>query len=201
MSIPMQLVSVNVGGPRQVLWKGRSVTTGIFKEPVTGPIMLRTFNLDGDQQADLSVHGGVNKAVYAYPVEHYDYWRNEFPDMPLDWRMFGENFTVQGFQEGKVNIGDQFRIGQAVVMVTEPRTPCYKLAVRLGREDIVKRFLTSRRTGFYLRVLQEGVVEALSDAWRNYFRRRIGMLAPELRQASYLRESSTNALIAPAGRG
>jgi MOSC domain-containing protein YiiM len=126
MSRPMQLVSVNVGMPHQVLWKGRSVTTGIVKEPVKGPIMLRTLNLDGDRQADLSVHGGINKAVYAYPVEHYDYWQREFPDMPLAWGVFGENFTAQGLQEDKVNIGDRFRIGAAVVMVTEPRTPCYK---------------------------------------------------------------------------
>jgi MOSC domain-containing protein YiiM len=155
----MQLVSVNVGQPRQVLWKNRTVTTGIFKEPVSDAVILRTLNLDGDKQADLSVHGGVNKAVYAYPVEHYDYWRGEFPDMQLDWGMFGENFTVQGFQEDGVNIGDRFRIGGAVVMVTEPRTPCYKLAVKFGRDDIVKRFLASCRTGFYLKVLQEGMVE------------------------------------------
>jgi MOSC domain-containing protein YiiM len=160
MLMPRQLVSVNVGMPRQVPWKHRTVTTGIFKEPVSGPVMLRTLNLEGDRQADLSVHGGADKAVYAYPVEHYDYWRGEFPDMQLNWGMFGENFTVRGLLEEEVNIGDRFRIGDAVVMVTEPRLPCFKLAVKFGRDDIVKRFLASRRTGFYLRVLQEGSVRA-----------------------------------------
>jgi MOSC domain-containing protein YiiM len=160
MPMSMQLISVNVGMPRQVPWKRRTITTGIFKEPVSGPVMLRTLNLEGDKQADLSVHGGADKAVYAYPVEHYEYWRGEFPDMQLNWGMFGENFTVQGLREEEVNIGDRFRIGDDVVMVSEPRLPCFKLAVKFGRDDIVKRFLASRRTGFYLRVIQEGLVKA-----------------------------------------
>jgi MOSC domain-containing protein YiiM len=121
--------------------------------------MLRTLNLDGDQQADLSVHGGVSKAVYAYPVEHYEFWKSELPDMKLSCGMFGENFTTAGLLEDAVNIGDCFRIGTAKVMVTEPRMPCYKLGVKFGRADMVKRFLVSRRTGFYFAVLQEGEVE------------------------------------------
>lgn len=156
----MKLISVNTGLPREVTWRGKPVTTGIFKSPVDGPIMLRTLNLDGDKQADLSVHGGVSKAVYAYPVEHYDFWRNELPHMDLPYGMFGENFTTEGLLENAVNIGDRFRIGAAEVIVTEPRMPCYKLGLKFGRSDMVKRFLQSRRTGFYFAVLKEGEVEA-----------------------------------------
>lgn len=156
----MKLVSVNVGLPRDVIWRGRTVTTGIFKEPVEGPVSLRRLNLDGDRQADLSVHGGPDKAVYAYPSEHYAYWRDALPGTELSWGMFGENFTTEGFLEDKLNIGDRFRIGSALVMVTQPRMPCYKLGVKFGRDDIVKLFLKSGRPGFYFSVLKEGEVEA-----------------------------------------
>jgi MOSC domain-containing protein YiiM len=156
----MQLVSVNVGLPRTITWKGRTVQTGIFKTPVNGRVQVRTLNLAGDRQADLSVHGGPDKAIYVYPSEHYDYWRGEFTDMELPWGMFGENFTTTGLLEGVVNVGDTFRIGSAVALVTQPRVPCYKLAAKFGREDIVKRFLASGRSGFYLKVMQEGEVGA-----------------------------------------
>ena len=156
----MKIISVNVGLPRVVVSNGDPVSTGIFKEPVAGRVMLRTLNLDGDRQADLSVHGGPSKAVYVYPSEHYGYWKNELPEMKLPWGMFGENFTTAGLFESELNIGDKFRIGSAMVMVTEPRMPCYKLAIRFGRSDMVKRFLASERTGFYLAVLQEGEVGA-----------------------------------------
>jgi MOSC domain-containing protein YiiM len=155
----MQLVSVNVGLPQTITWKGRTVQTGIFKTPVNGRVQVRTLNLAGDRQADLSVHGGPDKAIYVYPSEHYDYWRSEFPNMELPWGMFGENLTTTGLLEGAVNVGDTFRIGSAVAMVTQPRVPCYKLAAKFGREDIVKRFLASGRSGFYLKVVQEGEVE------------------------------------------
>jgi MOSC domain-containing protein YiiM len=158
MNADMKLISVNVGVPRIVVSNGEPVSTGIFKEPVAGRVMLRTLNLDGDRQADLSVHGGTSKAVYAYPSEHYAYWKRELPQMKLPWGMFGENFTTAGLLESEVNIGDKFRIGAAVVMVTEPRMPCYKRGIRFGRSDIVKRFLASERTGFYFAVLQEGEV-------------------------------------------
>ena len=159
----MRLVSVNVGLPREVTHKGKTVTTGIFKEPARGRVILRTLNLDGDKQADLSVHGGPSKAVYAYPIEHYEYWRAELPGLNLPLGMFGENFTIEGLQEDEVNIGDRFRIGSAEVMVTEPRLPCYKLAAKFGRHDIIKRFLHSGRTGFYFAVLQEGGVGTGDD--------------------------------------
>jgi MOSC domain-containing protein YiiM len=156
----MKIVSVNVGLPREVSWQGKLVTTGIFKEPVNTPVMMRTLNLDGDAQADLTVHGGVSKAVYAYPSEHYDYWRAELPGVDLPWGMFGENFTTEGLLEEAIYIGDKFRIGETEVMVTEPRMPCYKLGIKFGRADIIKRFLASRRTGFYFAVVHEGMVGA-----------------------------------------
>lgn len=155
----MKIISINVGRPRLVVSNGQTVSTGIYKTPVTGPVMLRRLNLDGDRQADLIVHGGPTKAAYAYPSEHYSYWRKELPGMELPWGMFGENFTVEGLEESKVNIGDRFRLGSAEVTVTEPRMPCYKLGIKFGRTDILKRFLASGRTGFYFSVQRESEVE------------------------------------------
>ena len=151
---------MNIGLPREVAWQGKLVTTGIFKEPVKARVMLRTLNLEGDRQADLTVHGGVDKAVYAYPSEHYGYWRTELPGVDLPWGMFGENFTTEGLLEEAVYIGDRFGIGETEVMATEPRMPCYKLGLKFGRADIIKRFLISRRTGFYFSVVREGMVGA-----------------------------------------
>ncbi len=154
----MRVVSVNVGLPREVARKGKMVTTGIFKYPVDERVRMRTLNLDGDRQADLTVHGGPSKAVYAYPSEHYAYWQEKLPGVELPWGMFGENLTTHALLEGEVSIGDRFRIGAAEVMVTEPRMPCYKLGLKFGRDDIIKKFLASRRTGFYFAVLEEGEV-------------------------------------------
>jgi MOSC domain-containing protein YiiM len=156
----MKLISVNVGLPREIVYKDRRIVTGIFKEPVEGRVRARKLNLDGDGQADLRLHGGEEKAVYVYPAEHYDYWRGELPDMKLPWGMFGENITAEGLNENEVNIGDRFRIGGAVFMATQPRLPCYKLAAKFKRDDITKRFLRSGRTGFYLSVVEEGEVGA-----------------------------------------
>jgi len=219
----MHIASVNVSVPRTVIRDGRRVRTGIFKEPVRGPVMLRTLNLDGDRQADLRVHGGPSKAAYAYPVDHYSYWREELPDRTLAFGMFGENLTGDWPYEDAVYVGDRFRVGSAEVMVTEPRLPCYKLGLKFGRDDIIKRFLASGRTGFYLAVVREGTVEAgdtaelverdghgvtiaditrlyaydrrnqdllrravelpaLSEAWRGYFRERLGRLSPRMRR-------------------
>lgn len=155
-----QIVSVNVGLPREVMWKGRLVLTGIFKEPVAGPIVARRLDLDGDQQADLSVHGGPDKAVYVYPAEHYEPWRRELAPMEIPWGMFGENLTTRGLTEKDVVIGERFGIGEAIFVATQPRQPCYKLAVRFGRDDILRRFVRSRRTGWYLAVEREGEVSA-----------------------------------------
>ncbi len=156
----MEIVSLNVGLPREVLWHGRSVTTGIYKEPVNGRVALRRLNLDGDRQADLTVHGGEYKAVYCYPVEHYDYWKKELPGRELPMGIFGENFTVHGLLEEEAHLGDRFSVGSAEVVVTQPRLPCYKLGVRFGSDDMVKRFLVSGRGGFYLAVNREGEVGA-----------------------------------------
>src|SRR3954464_8457181 len=142
----MRLISVNVARPRLRMWRGEPVSTGIFKEPVAGRVTLRTLNLDGDRQADLTVHGGPAKAVYAYPSEHYPFWRSELPGMELPWGMFGENFTTEGMFETTVNVGDRFRVGMAEVQVTQPRMPCYKLGLKFGRSDMLKRFLLSGLT-------------------------------------------------------
>ncbi|HEX4074394.1 MAG TPA: MOSC domain-containing protein [Candidatus Acidoferrales bacterium] len=158
-----KILSLNVGKPRTAVYGDREVVTGIFKSPVPGPLLLRRLNLDGDCQADLSVHGGRNKAVYAYPSEHYAFWREQFPEQELPWGMFGENFTTEGLLEESAYIGDQFRIGGAIVKVTQPRMPCFKLGIRFGRPDMVKRFLASRRSGIYFSVIEEGMVN-VSDA-------------------------------------
>jgi MOSC domain-containing protein YiiM len=156
----MKIVSVNVGLPREAMWKGRPVLTRIFKEPVAERVPLRFLNLDGDRQADLTVHGGEEKAVYAYPREHYTYWQQELPEEALPWGAFGENLTTEGLSEATVNIGDRFRIGTAELMVTQPRFPCFKLNLKFGRDDMVKRFLHSRLSGIYFSVLQEGEIGA-----------------------------------------
>ena len=157
----MKLLSVNVGLPREVQWNGRTVRTSIFKSPVAIRLLVRKLNLDGDQQSDLTVHGGVDKAVYVYPSEHYAFWRDELPGVEMPWAMFGENFTTQGsLEDATVHIGDRFRIGSAQFVVTQPRMPCFKLGIRFGRADIIKRFLHSGRNGFYFSVAEEGEVAA-----------------------------------------
>ncbi|MBA3914368.1 MAG: MOSC domain-containing protein [Acidobacteriales bacterium] len=155
----MKVLSVNVGLPREVSYRGMQVSTGIFKEPVSGSIPVRKLNLDGDRQADLSVHGGEEKAVYAYPIEHYQYWRQELgQDLPLG--MFGENLTTEGLREDQLSIGDELLVGSALLRVVQPRMPCYKLAMRFDRDDMIKRFLASRKSGFYFSVINEGAVSA-----------------------------------------
>ncbi|HET7149621.1 MAG TPA: MOSC domain-containing protein [Candidatus Nitrosopolaris sp.] len=156
----MKVLSVNVSLPREVLFNGQVVITGIFKEPVQGRINLHKVNLDGDAQADLTVHGGIDKAVYSYPVEHYEFWQRQLPDTRMACGMFGENLTTEGLMEDAVNIGDRFQIGSAKLVATQPRMPCYKLGVKFGRLDIVRQFLDSGRPGIYFRVLQEGKVGA-----------------------------------------
>jgi len=158
--MPMKVVSVNVGLPREVEWKGITVSTGIFKEPVAGTVTVRRNNLHGDRQADLTVHGGPNKAVYGYASEHYPYWRKQYPQMDLPWGAFGENLTTEGISEDSLHIGDTVRVGSAVLRVVQPRQPCYKLQIRFGRDDIIQRFLVSGRSGFYFSIVEEGEVEA-----------------------------------------
>lgn len=156
----MKLISVNVGRPRTIEWMGKEVLTSIYKQPVEGRVALRGFNLAGDQQSDLSVHGGADKAVYGYPGEHYPFWRGELSSVELSWGAFGENLTTEGLSEEDLSIGDVVRVGTAQLMVTQPRIPCFKLVARLGVADMVKRFLASRRSGFYFSVVAEGEVAA-----------------------------------------
>jgi MOSC domain-containing protein YiiM len=154
----MKLISLNVGLPREVTVSGKTIRTSIWKNPVEGRVHVSTLNLEGDQQSDLSVHGGVDKAVYLYPTEHYSYWRTQLPGVDLPWGAFGENFTTEGILEDQIKVGDHLRIGSAEFTVTQPRMPCFKLGIRFDRRDLVKRFLASKRTGFYLAVRLEGKV-------------------------------------------
>ena len=157
----MKVLSVNVGLPRLVEYNGEPIATGIYKDSVgDARIAVNEFNLAGDAQADLRVHGGYSKAVYVYPAEHYEFWRGEFPEMDLPFGMFGENLTIEGLTEKDVNVGDRFRIGTAEFLVTEPRQPCFKLGVRFGRSDIIKRFAKSGRSGFYLAIVKTGELGA-----------------------------------------
>jgi MOSC domain-containing protein YiiM len=156
----MRLVAISVGRPRDVQWRGRSVRTSIFKTPVSRRVRVTRGNVEGDEQSDLSVHGGPEKAVYAYPSEHYRFWRRELPDEELPWGAFGENFTTEGLLEDEVGIGDRYRVGTVELVVTQPRMPCYKLGIRFEHPDMVKRFLQSRRSGIYFAVEREGEVGA-----------------------------------------
>jgi MOSC domain-containing protein YiiM len=155
-----KILSVNVSYPKEVDFEGQKITTGIFKEPIEDRVRLRALNLDGDKQADLTVHGGPDKAVYAYPIEHYGFWHKVYPNMEMPNGMFGENFTIEGLIESRVNVGDVFEIGSAKVIATQPRMPCYKLGVKFGRMDVLKKFLASGRSGIYFKVLEEGEVGA-----------------------------------------
>jgi MOSC domain-containing protein YiiM len=156
----MNLLSVNVGLPREIEWKGKIVRTSIFKAPVTGRVRVAKLNVNGDQQSDLTVHGGLDKAVYVYASEHYAFWHQELPGVDLPQGVFGENFTTSGLLEETLHIGDRLRIGSAEFVVTQPRMPCFKLGIRFNRPDMVKRFLQSGRTGCYFAVLKEGEVAA-----------------------------------------
>ena len=155
-----KLISLQVGLPRTVPLNGEAVSTGIFKLPVAKRVQMRELNLDGDRQADLTVHGGRDKAIYGYPSEHYPYWRDQLPGVDLPWGSFGENLTTEGLLESEVHIGDRFTIGGAEVVITQPRLPCFKLNLKFDRDDMIKRFLASHFTGFYFRVLREGEVGA-----------------------------------------
>jgi MOSC domain-containing protein YiiM len=156
----MHIVSVNVGLPREIAWGNEVVRTGIFKQPIDGRVVLRRLNLEGDAQADLSVHGGPDKAVYAYPIEHYAYWREQLPGRELPLGIFGENLTLAGLTEEAAHIGDELQIGTARLVITQPRLPCFKLGIRFGDPTILARFLASNRPGIYLAVLEEGEIGA-----------------------------------------
>jgi MOSC domain-containing protein YiiM len=153
---PARVICLLVSMPKTVVFKGRVVETGIFKTPVEGQVKLTKLNLDGDAQADLTVHGGPDKAVYAYPFEHYSWWQSQMPDVDFPYGKFGENLTTEGLLENEVCIGDEFQIGSAIIKVSQPRLPCYKLGVKFGRNDVIKRFMQSGFSGIYFSVIQEG---------------------------------------------
>lgn len=192
----MKIVSLNVALPRTIVYKGVSIHTGIFKQPVNGRVMLRRLNLDGDRQADLTVHGGPYKAVYAYPSEHYSFWKKELPDMDLPWGMFGENFTTEAMFEDDLHIGDRFRAGSAELMVRQPRMPCYKLAAKFQRDDMIERFLLSGRSGFYFSVETEGEVGA-GDEMELISRSHNGITIAEMNRL-YVREKYNRELLSKA---
>lgn len=156
----MKLLSVNTGLPREVHVNGQRVCTSIWKSPREGRVRVETLNIEGDEQSDLTVHGGTAKAVYCYPSEHYAFWGGELPGIDLPWGVFGENLTTDGLLETDVFIGDRFRAGTAEFLVTQPRQPCFKLGIRFGREDMIRRFLISGRSGFYVAVVREGEIAA-----------------------------------------
>ena len=157
----MKLLSINISKPKPIQYEGKTIRTGIFKEPVSGTVMLREKNIDGDGQGDLRVHGGTYKAIYGYPFEHYTHWQQELQRDDLTYGQFGENLTLEGLLEEKVRIGDVFQIGSTVkLQITQPRVPCFKLAYKMGLPEFPKQFLESRRVGFYFRVLEEGEITA-----------------------------------------
>lgn len=156
----IELISINVSQPKTINFKDKFIATGIFKTPINGTVKLTKLNLEGDGQADLQVHGGLNKAIYVYPFEHYDFWKKELNRDDLSYGQFGENFTILGVLEDQIHIGDIFRIGSAVLEVTQPRMPCYKLGIKMQLATFPKKFLKSGRIGFYMKVLEEGEVKA-----------------------------------------
>ena len=157
----MQVISVNLGQIRETTWKGKAFKTAILKEPVSGPVHVATLGLEGDQQANTTNHGGKLKALLAYPFEHYtEFWQLAFAGTQLAYGSFGENLTTQGWMDDRVHVGDTYRVGSALVAITIPRKPCFKLNARLGRDDVLPKYLESKRTGFYLSVIEPGVVAA-----------------------------------------
>ncbi len=180
----MRLVSVNVGTPREIgRVRGKTVLSSIYKTPVHGPVAVTPLNLDGDRQSDPTVHGGVDQAVYVYPSEHYPYWKERFPVMEMPWGTFGENFTTQGLLEEDVHIGDELFAGSAKFAITKPRFPCFKLGLRFGTQTMIKKFLDSERSGFYLRVIQVGRVEQGDEIRLNLVRPDSETIASVVRSA------------------
>ncbi len=156
----MKVVSLNVGTPQQKEWMGKTVRTGIFKSPVTGKRNVSFVNIEGDEQADLRVHGGANKAVYAYDLSHYEHWKTVLQREQWEYGLFGENLTTEGLPDDEARIGDIYQIGTARFQIVQPRFPCTKLNVRFALPDMMEKFREEKRNGIYLRVLEEGVIEA-----------------------------------------
>jgi len=158
-----RLLSVNVGLPQDLTWHGRTVYTAVWKKPVEGPVQVRRLNIDGDGQGDLAGHGGENRAVFVYQIESYQYWQDQLGRDDFEYGQFGENFTVTGLGDDQVCIGDQYRIGEALFEVTQPRVTCYRVGIRMNDPQIPALLVSRHRPGFYLRVLREGAVQAGDD--------------------------------------
>jgi MOSC domain-containing protein YiiM len=156
----MRIQALNVSLPEVVVYKGEEVLTGIYKVPTAEPLMVRKSNIDGDKQADLTVHGGVDKAVYAFPAEHYSYYQKTLQQDPYETGQFGENLTTEGMLESDVHIGDRYRVGDVVFEVSQPRSPCYKFAIKMGTAESLSICINSAKTGFYFRVLSKGIVQS-----------------------------------------
>ena len=155
----MKIISTNIGDAVEIEWQGKKVKTGIYKYPVAGPIFLEKEDVRNDQVIDRRYHGGADKACYLYSKDHYPYWQSLYPELDWQWGMFGENLTVEGIDESMIRIGDVFRLGEALVQVTQPRQPCFKLGVRFGDPKMVRAFLESPYPGVYVRILEEGFVK------------------------------------------
>lgn len=156
----MEVISVNRAEAREIVWKGKIEVTGIFKHPVQGPLVLEHEAVQGDIIADRRVHGGIHKACYLYSCDHYPYWKKKFPDLDWNWGMFGENLSIAGMDEGQLALGNIYEIGSALVQISMPREPCYKLGLRFGSQRILKEFIAFANPGAYVRVLESGRVGA-----------------------------------------
>ncbi len=155
----MKIISTNLGHPQTITWQGKTVQTGIFKQPVNKPVFLSKLGVEGDAVMNTKVHGGVDKSCYLYPADHYAFWKQKYPDLDWNWGVFGENLTVAGLAENKMHIGDVLEIGESIVKITQPRIPCYKLGIRFDDQAIIKQFLEAERPGVYVKVLKEGFVK------------------------------------------
>ena len=154
----MKVTSTNLGEPTKINWNGKQTLTGIYKYPVDQPIYLDTEDVQGDTVVDRKYHGGIYKACYLFSADHYDYWKAKYPQLEWDWGMFGENLTIQGLDESQLRIGSTYRLGTALVQISQPREPCYKLGIRFGDQEILKQFIDHGRPGTYIRVLEPGTV-------------------------------------------
>ncbi len=186
------MFSLNIGLPAQMPFKGKEVSTGIFKKPVQGPLFLSRLNFEGDGQADTVHHGGPDKAVCVYPHEHYAYWEREL-DIKLETGAFGENVTLDGLREDDVHIGDIFSLGEAVVQISQPRQPCFKLALRYGVPEMPVKVQETGYTGFYFRVLKEGKVERLDKLTRTQ-RHRHGISVSEANRVMHVDKNDLDAV-------
>ena len=154
----MKIIATNIAKPKTILWRGKNVTTGIYKMPTTQPIYLGKEQVKGDEVSDRNVHGGAYKACYLFSADHYPYWKKLYPHLDWNWGMLGENLTVKGLDETKIYIGDIYKIGAALVQITQPREPCFKFAVKFGSQQVLKQFIVHGRPGTYVKVLEEGYV-------------------------------------------